>query len=212
MPTPKVEFELEPKLPLDVRSNALDFTDRWRGFEADVFRGILRLTATKWRLTKIKVRFQSTAAPEPETREARATIQIDANAAWRASDYLGVLIRELIVTNMRERVRHRIERPIQDAVNALLAEVYSNQLLVRLLPGFSRDLRPAVARFLSLPLPAKYPQADKESLLAAASRVRAVLEAILSESPVDSGRFYDAFLQLSDRLDQELAPLLTPNL
>lgn len=212
MPTPTVEFELEPKLPLDVRNKALDFTDRWPGFEPDVFKAIFKLTTTPWRLTKIKVRFQSTATPEPETHEARATIQIDASATWHTPDYLRVMIRELITANMRERMRRRLKNPVDEAASHLLAESFSEQILTRLLPGSRPDLRPSLARFLSLLLPSKYPHADREAILAKAPQVRAAIEDIVGDFPADSGRYYEAFQKLSNRLSEELSKILAADL
>ncbi len=212
MPPPKVEFDVEAKMPLGVRNTALDFTDRWRGFEADVFRLIGKLTGTPWRLTRVKIKVQSTPTPEPETSESRVILQLDVGAGWTVRDYLRAVVRELILSNTREKLRRQLRTPFDEAVHRLLADLYSGELLTPLLPGSSSDLRPSVAHFLSVLLPAKYPEVNKEKLLEESSRVRSIAETTLKEFSVASGRFYEAFMRMRDQLKEHLTPQLATNL
>src|SRR5712692_687318 len=211
MPPPKVEFEVEAKMPLGIRNTALDFTDRWRGFEADVFRLIGKLTGTPWRLTRVRIKVQSTSTPEPENSESRAIIQLDASANWTIREYLRAAVRELILSNTREKLRRQLKTPFDDTVHRLLADLYSSELLTPLLQGSTPDNRPSVAHFLSALLPAKYPQANKEKLLEESARVRSIAETTLKEFSVASGRFYEAFLQMRDQLREQLATQLAAN-
>lgn len=212
MPSPRIEFEVDTRMALGVRNAALDFTDRWRGFEADVFRLINKLTATSWRLSKIKIRFQSTATLEPETHESRATIQLNATEAWTMRDYLRALMRELILFNTREKVRRHLTSPLDEAVYRMLADLYASRLQSQLQHDSILDFRPSIAHFLSVSLPTEYPQANRERLLAESSHVRSALEPIMSEFPLDSGRFYDAFVQAREQLSEKFSHVLTANL
>ncbi len=212
MPPPKIEFEVEGKMPLNVRNTALDFTDRWRGFEADVFRLINKLTATPWRLTRIKIKIQSTPVPEAENSESRANIQLDAGTQWAVQDYLHAVVRELILSNTREKLRRQLKTPLDEVTHRMLADLYSRQLLAYLLPGFASDLRPSVAHFLSVLLPARYPGANKAKLLEESSRVRSTVETTLSEFPLASGRFYEAFIRIRDALSDQFAAQLATNI
>ncbi len=212
MPHPKVEFELEDQLPLAVRNMTLEFTDRWSGFEADVFKLVVKLTATPWKLAKIKARFQSTLTAEPESTEGRASVHLNAGAGWRLQDYLEAVTRELILANQKEKVRRQLRTPLDEAAYILLSDAYARSILSRLYPGTAVDLRPSVTRFLSIVLPAKYPEANRERLLEVAPRVRLMVESVLGESSLESGEFYSAFLKLKERLAEELAPLLSSNL
>ncbi len=211
MPPPRVEFEVEGKMPLKVRNTALDFTDRWRGFESDVFRLINKLTATPWRLIKIKIKIQSTPIVEAENSESRANIQLDAGTEWTIKDYLHAVVRELVLSNTREKLRRQLKTPLDDAAHRMLADIYSRQLLTYLLPGFTSDLRPSVAHFLSVLLPAKYPDANKAKLLEESARVRAAVETTLTEFPLASGRFYEAFLKIRESLSDQLSAQLATN-
>lgn len=212
MPPPKVEFEVEAKMPLGIRNTALDFTDRWRGFEADVFRLIGKLTGTPWRLVKVRIKVQSTPTPEPETSESRVILQLDVGASWTVRDYLCAVVRELIISNTRDKLRRQLKAPFDEAVHRLLADLYSGELLTPLLLGSISDLRPSVAHFLSVLLPAKYPEINKEKLLEESAPVRSIAEATLKEFSVASGRFYEAFLQIRDQLKEQLATQLAANL
>jgi hypothetical protein len=212
VPPPKVEFEVEAKMPLKTRNTALDFTDRWRGFEADVFRLIGKLTGTPWRLTRVRIKVQSTSAPEPENDSSRAIIQLDAGANWTTREYLRAVVRELLLSNTREKLRRQLKTPFDDAIHILLADLYSSQLLTPLIPGSAADIRPSIAHFLSTLLPAHYPQMNKEKLLEESARVRATAEATLNEFSAASGRFYEAFLQLRDQLKEQLENQLAPDL
>lgn len=212
MPPPKVEFEVEAKMQLSIRNTALDFTDRWRGFESDVFRLISKLTGTPWRLTRVRVKVQSTPTPEPENDSSRAVIQLDAGANWTIREYLRAVVRELILSNTREKLRRQLKTPFDDAVHRLLADLYSSELLTPLLQGSTPDIRPSVAHFLSALLPAKYPQMNKAKLLEESAHVRATAEATLKEYSVASGRFYEAYLQMRDQLREQLTTQLATNL
>ncbi len=212
MPNPKIEFELDPRLPLSVRNTALDFTDRWHGFESDVYKSIAALTSTAWTITKIKAKFQSTPTSEPETTEARATLQLNASPTWRLQDYMAGMIRELIAANTRTKIRRQTKKPFDETIFHFIADIYSRQLLVDLMPQSNPDFRPSVAHFVSILLPNKYPQANKEKLLEKAPRLQEEASEILKEFPSDSGRYYEAFLQLKTRLNEDFAGLLAPNL
>ncbi len=212
MPNPRVEFELDDQLPLGVRNTTLEFTDRWRGFETDVFRLMLKLTSTLWKLAKIRVRFQSTLTPESEPAEGRATVELNVGAGWKLQDYLEAVIRELILANQKDRVRRQLKSPLDEAAYLLISDAYARNILGKLYAGTAVDLRPSVTRFLSIVLPAKYPAADRERLLEEAPRVRGAVESILGEFTLESGQFYVAFLKLRERLDEELSSVLTPNL
>jgi len=212
MPPPKVEFEIEGKMPLTVRNAALDFTDRWRGFEADVFRLVNKLTATPWRLVKIKIKIQSTPVVEAENSESRGNLQLDAGANWTAQDYMHAVVRELILSNTREKLRRQLKDPLDEATHRMLADLYSRQLLAYLLPGFTSDPRPSVAHFLSVLLPAKYPRANKTKLLEESASVRSTVEATLNEFPLASGRFYEAFIKIRESLNDQLASQLATDI
>lgn len=212
MPNPTVEFELDNSLPLQIRNTALDFTDRWHGFEGEVFRIILKLTRTPWRHSKIRFKLHFAALEEPAMAEMRGTVLLLVGETWSPKDYLEATARELITLNTREKVKRQAKTPLDSAAAALLAEAYSKHLISQLLLGSPPDIRHPVAHFLSAHLPAKYPSVVRENLLSKAPSVRTLVEEVVSENPLDSGRFYDAYLQLLTRLREELDPILSTNL